>query len=167
MNCQQLLSFASGFWCRKCFNKHLFCFWNFFPSIALWWRIFENNYKKESVFQFSLSLTFPPPKRLKLVQFAKGYFWMNGQLKSCWTATWLVIIFWIYSFLLRWLVFTCVIFLNRINFRFTNTNVMFPFTILLQNLYCRISFWAKISVKVSLLIYNFYYNSNCSNIIAQ
>ena len=41
---------------------------------TLWWRIFESNYQKECVFQFSLNLTFPPRKRLKLVQFAKCYF---------------------------------------------------------------------------------------------
>ena len=67
---------------------------------------------------------------LKLVQFAKGYSLMNDQLKELldWNCYLTRITFWIYNFILKCLVFTWVIFLNRINFRFTNRNMKLPFT---------------------------------------
>ena len=74
----------SGFWWGKCFNKDCSvfktfkfnCFFNFFVMEDFWEQLWKR-------MRFSVLIEFyiPPRKRLKLVQFAKGYFFDEWSIK--------------------------------------------------------------------------------------
>ena len=107
-------------------------------------------------------------RRLRLVQFAKGFFfWWMVNSKDCWIATWLYIIFWIYNFILKCLVFACVIFLNRVNFRSLHRNLIMLFTSKTTVLRCASFNWVSSFKKIIVFrffLYNFFSRWNiCSN----